>query len=112
MDSDFNVQAPIPFRANTVTPSSSLLGLNLDSNPSSRTNSPHSTSEGGTPIQINESLLYRARNRTSWVWKHENGLPYRVVDLNGMVRERWRCARCMLLHIILVNILANIYLIT
>ena len=96
MNSDLNIQAPIPSPAETATPASSILGLNFDPSLSSQTNSPLSTSERSTSStpQVNENLLYRSRNRTSWVWNPENGLPYRTIDANGLVRERWRCARC------------------
>ena len=91
MNSDLNIQALIPSRAETATPASTIFGLNFDPSLSTRTNSPLSTSERSTSstLQINENLFYRSRNRTSWVWKPENSLPYRMVDTNGIIRERW-----------------------
>ena len=69
MNSDLNIQAPIPSLAEAATPASTILGLNFDPSLSSRTNSPLSNSERSTSStpQVNENLLYRSRNRTSWV---------------------------------------------
>lgn len=95
MNSDLDIQEPVLSRAATITPASTISGFNFDPSLSSRANSPQSIAESYNTISVDENLLYRTRNRTSWVWKPENGLPYRTVDTNGIIRERWRCATCM-----------------
>lgn len=88
MNRDLDIQAPIPSRAATVTPAGTISGFHFDPSLSSRTNSPLSIAESHNSISVDENLLYCTHNRTSWVWKPQNGLPYRTVDANGIIRER------------------------
>ena len=67
MNSNLNIQEPVPSRAAMITPASTITGFNFDPSLSSQANSSQSMAESYNTISVDQNLLYHTQNRTSWV---------------------------------------------